>query len=1135
MKATLFSTHSSVSPLLSNGTQQQGTARVWWCSHRTEWPTACWACWAIACIAHTNHISYKRYAAAGYRTCLVVQSQDRVADRLLGMRLTPSPQPVPVPAAAAAAAADASQPPLLCALRVETTKLLLAPLEIIKKADERLGITQGALAEVVGEELSVLPGMDAVMAVAVLERIARPAGGLLAFATSSGPRATSAGKKGAAAGEWVYPWGEGEAEVVVFDGATTWEVLRMLASPEKASWDLSGSRAAAAVGEWVYPWGEGEAEVVVFDGATTWEVLRMLASPEKARWYLRRFRALAERTDIGRVALPSVARLLDSIVGSSKGGSGGSGGNAGGSGEDGQRSTAEIWEKLDSFLSVSSSLPSMARLLDSIAGSSKGGSGGSGGSGGVASDEQRSTAEIWEKLDSFLSVSTVISKQVGCGETVDSFLSVSADVETVDSFLSVSADVETVDSFLSVSADVETVDSFLSVSADVETVDSFLSVSADVETVDSFLSVSADVETVDSFLSVSADVETVDSFLSVSLGARHIRKLFEPYHNSNPQLVSLISPSAPLARPSSLLPPYLPLPTPQKAVSAFADPYRTSVFLLADAASHSSVDTCRRIWGCAVQAGVSPSGVFLLPSEVASGEGGLAEKFSPLPVGQLPVVTEEAPAAVAAAAGQMSDGAVAVMNGEGAGKAPPAVDVDVAACTVRLFLPGFDKQEVKLQQVSGVGSDNHQWKGGAELLVEAGDQWRCVELLRHSPGEVEGRGRAAGRGGGPKAVCGAASSRSREVLLATQRVEAGRFLPGVGSLPTNRLPPGLNSAIAAAAAAASSSSPAAALNSTLSGLQSSLNGQIASLDALLKKSLDQISAALNSDASADAALQAQISALKANLAALNASLVNLNALNISGSNLNFTDLISQISGLQSNISSISIGIAALNKDLAGIIGSGVGSGAGSRVGLAGVSSAATTAAYASRNAAIRAAVRQRLAAVTQRVAGLNGNVSALAGMLNALNSALNGALNGALRVANLLPQQAGMLRAVLTSCNGLLSLQAGAADIQILKIGSDYLLTYYLYAAGVTKAPDSQAIFKGNACGTAAASAALALPGTWVPMSPVSWSLANVVRASAADVADVLASIQGITNDDLFLGFSGADGALSGRVIGGKL
>ncbi|CAI5929752.1 unnamed protein product [Closterium sp. NIES-64] len=380
------------------------------------------------------------------------------------------------------------------------------------------------------------------------------------------------------------------------------------------------------------------------------------------------------------------------------------------------------------------------------------------------------------------------------------------------------------------------------------------------------------------------------------------------------------------------------------------------------------------------------------------------------------------------------------------------------------------------------------------------------------------------------------------VLLATPRVEAGRFLPGVGSLPTNRLPPGLNSAVAAAVAAASSSSPAAALNSTLSGLQSSLNGQITSLDALLEKSLDQISAALSSNASADAALQAQISALKSNLAALNASLVNLNALNISGSNLNFTDLISQISGIRSNISSISTSIAALNKDLAGIIGSGVGSGAGSalgsRVGSVGLSSAATAAASASRSAAIRAAVRQRLAAVTQRVAGLNGNVSALAGMLNALNSALNGAgVNSSVvgNIANLLPQQAGMLRAVLTSCNGLLSLQAGAADIQILKIGSDYLLTYYLYVAGVTKAPDSQAIFKGNACGTAAASAALALPGTWVPMSPVSWSLANVVRASAADVADVLASIQGITNDDLYFGFSGADGALSGRVIGGRV
>ncbi|CAI5497612.1 unnamed protein product [Closterium sp. Naga37s-1] len=828
----------------------------------------------------------QRYAAEGYRTCLVVQSQDRVADRLLGMRLTPSPQPMPAPAAAGGdAAAAASQQPLLCALRVETTKLLLAPLEIIKKADERLGITQGALAEVVGEELSVLPGMDAVMAVAVLERIARPAGGLLAFATSSGPRSTSAGKKGAAAGEWVYPWGEEEAEVVVFDGPTTWEVLRML------------------------------------------------AGPEKARWYLRRFRALAERTDIGRVALPSVARLLDSIVGSSKGGSGGSGGAGGG---------------------------------------------------GV--DEQRSTAEIWEKLDSFLS----------------------------------------------------------------------------------------------------------------------------------------------------------------KAVSSFADPYRTSVFLLADAASHSSVDTCRRIWGCAVQAGVSPSGVFLLPSEAASAtaSGGLAEKFSPLPVAQLPVVSEEAPAAVAAAAGQMNDGAVAVMNGEGAGKAPPAVDVDVAACTVRLFLPGFDKQEVKLQQGSMCfflshdipahclffpfllpsllfsprsppSPNNHQRKGEAELLVEA----------------VEGRGRAAGGGGGPEAVCGAASSHSGE--------------------------------------AAAARNPAAALSSTLSGLQSSLSGQIASLDALLKTSLENISAALKSRPSAaDNALQAQISALKANLAAFNESLVNLNALNISGSDLNVTDLISsKISGIRSNISSITTGIAALNKDLAWIIGSGVSSGVGSGAGMAGALRPAAGAASASGSAAIRAAVRQRLAAVTQRVAGLNGNVSALAGMVTdlhsalssaldgalnsavnggALNGALNGDLNGALNgglnnggvvgdLANLLPQQAGMLRAVLTSCNGLLSLQAGAADIQVLKIGSDYMLTYYLYVAGVTKAPDSQAIFKDNACSNSAASAALALPGTWVPMSPVSWSLANVVRASAADVADVLASIQEITNDDLFLGFSGADVALSGRMMGGRV
>ncbi|CAI5976873.1 unnamed protein product [Closterium sp. NIES-65] len=215
---------------------------------------------------------------------------------------------------------------------------------------------------------------------------------------------------------------------------------------------------------------------------------------------------------------------------------------------------------------------------------------------------------------------------------------------------------------------------------------------------------------------------------------------------------------------------------------------------------------------------------------------------------------------------------------------------------------------------------------------------------------------------------------------------------------------------------------------------------------------------------------------------------------------------------------------------------------------------------------------RQMADLTQRLAGINGNVNALAGMVNVVASGVANGVNGVLgggvdgsvvaNLANLLPQQAGMLRAVLTSCNGLLSLQAGAADIQILKIkpmlvqtslshsfflpfilsaaccfvscsGSDYLVTYYLYVAGVTKAPDSQAIFKGNPCNTAA-TVPLALPGTWVPMSPVSWSLANVMRASAADVADLLASLQTVTNDRLYLGFFGADGALSGKMIGGN-
>ncbi|GJP62440.1 hypothetical protein CLOP_g19503, partial [Closterium sp. NIES-67] len=79
---------------------------------------------------------------------------------------------------------------------------------------------------------------------------------------------------------------------------------------------------------------------------------------------------------------------------------------------------------------------------------------------------------------------------------------------------------------------------------------------------------------------------------------------------------------------------------------------------------------------------------------------------------------------------------------------------------------------------------------------------------------------------------------------------------------------------------------------------------------------------------------------------------------------------------------------------------------------------------------------QRIAALTQRVGALNLDVSALAAQVDALLP-LSDAL-GVTDLVALLPQQAGMLRGVMTSCEGLV--QAGAANIQITKIGSSYTL-----------------------------------------------------------------------------------------------
>nr|CAD1838258.1 unnamed protein product [Ananas comosus var. bracteatus] len=166
-------------------------------------------------------LAAKYYAREGMRTCLVVHSQDPTAEQLMGCNFGNSPT-------------DCGDN--LSAVKLETSKLMLEPLNRVKKVDARLNLTQGILEGVVGEELGVLPGMDSIFSALTLQK-------LVNFLPD---------RK---------------------DGAST------------------------------------EFDIIVYDGISAEETLRLVGATERVRWYLKYMRNLAEKTEIGRLTSPSMLKL----------------------------------------------------------------------------------------------------------------------------------------------------------------------------------------------------------------------------------------------------------------------------------------------------------------------------------------------------------------------------------------------------------------------------------------------------------------------------------------------------------------------------------------------------------------------------------------------------------------------------------------------------------------------------------------------------------------------------------------------------------------------------------------------------------------------------------------------------------
>ena len=122
------------------------------------------------------------------------------------------------------------------------------------------------------------------------------------------------------------------------------------------------------------------------------------------------------------------------------------------------------------------------------------------------------------------------------------------------------------------------------------------------------------------------------------------------------------------------------------------------------------------LWSAAQQISLTVAGAFINPlSDVDIDETAATAAFSPLPVTALPYAADSVNRwqPIISALPALSD-AVDV---------PPSMSVDTSNRSVELFLPGFDKSQVKLTQY------------GPEVTVQAGDQRHNLSL----PPELSGR------------------------------------------------------------------------------------------------------------------------------------------------------------------------------------------------------------------------------------------------------------------------------------------------------------------------------------------------------------------------------------------------------------
>lgn len=168
----------------------------------------------------------------------------------------------------------------------------------------------------------------------------------------------------------------------------------------------------------------------------------------------------------------------------------------------------------------------------------------------------------------------------------------------------------------------------------------------------------------------------------------------------------------------------------ERGSSLFAEPHRFACYLVMDPNSLASLNSALRYWGCTIQAGAQVSGAFstVPPSSCVESAETIRKNFSPLPFAFAPPLSAGAPLDWnEIILNPLSKDSRNLLTSDN-GSVTQSVKLDSTNKSVTLLMPGFDKSEIKL----------YQFRGGAELLVEAGDQRRVIRLPSQIQGKVGG-------------------------------------------------------------------------------------------------------------------------------------------------------------------------------------------------------------------------------------------------------------------------------------------------------------------------------------------------------------------------------------------------------------